>query len=159
MSKTDKTDPWWHQATEWKPDHSWRCANLIQRGRWVPPPDPDYVCDLPDVPPKRKPIMPSWKRGRRLKEQLPEGFTECGWQPVIASAYSRNGRKIYGIEKHVHEQANHIERRIRMEWRVARQQLLGTMGCYELQPGCRCGLDEDAIPDPRHRHYAIWNMW
>lgn len=68
-----------------------------------------------------------------------------GW-PV--GGYSR--QLGYFARHCVKEQGNQIERGIRAAWRGARQQLLQVD---------RDDLDDVELPDPRHRHFALWDRW
>jgi hypothetical protein len=160
MSKTYKTDPWWVKAELWEPVHNERCVDYGPRRRWQSGADPGFVCDLPADPVIRNPKRPHWAWSMYVRTNMPpEGFTFCFWEPVSPSYYSDEGIKVYGREGGLNVDGNLYERGIRAQWRAARNRLLSTMGCYEYQPGCYCGLDEDAIPDPRHRHYALWDRW
>lgn len=159
MSNTYKTDPWWVKAKEWEPVHNRLCPNRtpVHTYVWSGSPDPDFVCDLPEEPVVQNPRRPrSWRHS--ITDATPTGYTACWWEPVIGSYYGREGRKIYGVERGLHISGNLFERGVRAQWRKARGRLLGTIGC-QYGDTCCCQLDEDCIPDPRHRHFAIWDRF
>lgn len=151
MSKTDKTNPIW-VGREWEPLHRLACREYVPRPRWrrVSRYEP---CNLPDEPPARYERW-SWRKGRDA----------CIWEPILPSAYHGEGAREWKRPRAVRENANKIERRIRTEWRDHRRKLLSSRICAENIPGCCCLhdlLNEDDLvpPDPRHRNYALWDMW
>lgn len=150
MSKTDKTDPWWY-GRDWEAVHHLRCVDYVPQPRllggrrWI---TRDRPCDLPPEPPQRK--------------ETPKRYPSrqgCHWWPDIPSYYSRTGARFWPRPPSVQGQANQVERGIRAQWRTARQELLATQHCHEWQRGCYCCLDEVELPDPRHRHFALWDRW
>ncbi len=142
MSKTDKTDPAWIQAIwedGWVAEHECNVAY----GR--------EDCDLPPAPPKHYDRTPS--RFRRGREH------HCRWEPQMVGRYSYTLRYYRNASRGVAYVANQMERGIRARWRVAQQELLREPHCCEYQRGCYCNLDDIELPDPRHRHFALWDRW
>lgn len=147
MSRTHKTNPWWVNR-EWEPSHHIRCPHYVPASQLT---DPDFVCDLPEEPPNRL-LRLGWHRG----------VTRCLWWPDGPFYYSRTGIKTYGRPSGVHEDANLMEGGVRTAWRGYRQRVLSSRICEEGISGCDCLFNvvgDLEPPDPRHRHYAIWDMW
>lgn len=136
MSHTDKTQPWWWNR-EWEPVHAVRCPNRPLHLSYHPTPDPNYRCDLPPAPSNHHPDT------RRRK-------SHCHWWPDTPNYYSDAGSRIWGRERHVKHTANLYERGIRAAWRNTAHRLLATG---------REDLDDIELPDPRHRHFALWDRW
>jgi hypothetical protein len=134
MSRTDKTNPWWVGAW-WEPSHHHSCPDY--RGWW---PTTDHnPCDLPDQPPNGPPQRR--RAGTRSRAR-------CTWWPDSPSPYSDAGKTLFGRGRHVRTAANLQERGIRAAWRTTARTLAGTR--LDL-------VDDVALPDPRHRHYALWD--
>lgn len=156
MSKTDKTNPVW-VGREWEAVHGYACE-LYVRNAGVQPHNPRRLCNLPPNPPRR--WLGFGQRGRGMYVwEVP-----CYWEPILPSAYRGPSTREWPRPRAVRENANKIERRIRTEWRDHRQKLLASRICVEGTPGCCCLhdlLNEDHLvpPDPRHRNYALWDMW
>ena len=153
MSKTDKTQPWWY-GRPWEAWHHIRCVNYLPHGRHLGARNSitrDRPCDLPAEPPRRKLTDQRWpKRGQG-----------CYWWPDAPNYYSRAGARFWPRPPSVQGQANQMERGIRAAWRMARRELLQVVPCRECGPGrnCYCDLDDIELPDPRHRHFALWDRW
>lgn len=137
MSKTDKTNPWW-VGRPWEPLHRYNCRDY--RGLYVQRVAEYVDCDLPDEPPKRYDRKARW-RGRP---------TGCFWEPEWPNYYSKTGNKHWARERHVQEFANRQERGIRAAWRDTVRLLKATP--VDL-------VDDIPLPDPRHRHFALWDRW
>lgn len=155
MSKTDKTNPIW-VGREWEADHGYACELYVRGSNHIHPHSPRRPCNLPAEPPRRW-VGFGWHR--RVISEVP-----CTWEPILPSAYHGSGTGEWARPRAVHENANKIERRIRTEWRDHRQKLLASRICVERIPGCDCLndlLNEDDLvpPDPRHRNFALWDMW
>jgi hypothetical protein len=146
MSKTYKTNPWWVTAEWWRPVHDLRCENHThircighrRSGSEV------LECDLPAEPVVQHFRTIGW-RGRSHDVR-----PRCRWEPDVPSYYSAAGARYWPRERYVKEQANQIERSIRAAWRTVRQELL------QVSIG---DLDDVELPDPRHRHFAMWDRW
>lgn len=141
MSRTDKTQPWWY-GRPWEAIHHIRCVEYIpgpglSSARYI---TRDLPCTLPPEPPKRKLTDERWpKRGQY-----------CHWWPDAPSYYSRSGARFWPRPPSVKGQGNMIEKGIRAAWRRARQELLSVQ--FD-------DLDDVVLPDPRHRHFALWDRW
>jgi hypothetical protein len=134
MSKTDKTDPDWVRC-QWEAYHHPRCVK--NPGRRI-----TYLdCDLPPEPRRGRPIPLTW----RIVAEL----SRCQWDPITPDYYSTSGRKFYGRGRHMGIAANLQERAIRAAWRAVAVELLAVR---------RDDVDDVVLPDPRHRHDALW-MW
>lgn len=145
MSRTHKTNPDW-VGREWEPVHGNGCREAIGQSRLLRLRlvDPYEPCDLPDEPPHGPPIRVSW-RG------IVNGHgTRCAWWPDLPSAYRRPSSKQYPRGGRVGYAANRFERGVRTAWRDWAQQALAMP---------RGELDDIEPPDPRHRHFAMWDWW
>lgn len=132
MSKTDKTDPDWVRC-QWEPWHHPRCVERSDRKI-------TYLdCDLPPEPERGHPIYISWRVTQKLRR--------CKWAPITPNYYSPEGYKFYGRHRHVHRDANLLERGTRAAWRDCAKKLLATPIDE---------IDDVMLPDPRHRHLALW---
>lgn len=154
MSRTDKTNPWWYDS-EWEPLHNIRCPHYTPRRFGSMIRDAQFVCDLPEDPPKRR-----LTESRMVR--FPPRNSRCYWWPDTVRYYSRQGIKYYGRPRHVKEQGNLIERGIRAAWIVYRQKVIASRVCVEGIAGCPClfdAVDEIDLPDPRHRRFALWDIW
>lgn len=142
MSKTDKTRPWWVDPDWWVPHHDIRCLHypLHFRGE---------DCDLPEEPPRRYNRTPARRYTWLRKGGVPDA-TRCTWEPHLVGGYGYTLHRYRNGHKGVREQSNLMEGGIRAAWRAARQELLAVQ---------REDLDDVELPDPRHRHFALWDRW
>lgn len=141
MSRTTKTNPWW-VGSWWEPSHRYGCPHRLHTS-WQKPVTKWIGCDLPDEPPRRKLTPPH--RWRALR-----GPGHCIWDPCGPWYYGREGRKHYGRTSRVGYGANRFERGVRAAWRDCAQGLRYTP---------LDDIDDVTLPDPRHRHFAIWDEW
>lgn len=135
MSKTDKTHPVW-VGRQWKPEHGAYCVNRPDTRHGTDP------CDLPAEPPNRH--INRWN-------SYSQPYT-CCWWPDLPNYYAGwpYRAKAYSRPRSIGCVANRTERGIRCAWRNTRQALLAAG---------RNDVDDIELPDPRHRHYALWDAW
>lgn len=154
LSRTDKTDPPWVDR-EWEAVHVRGCIHF-SLARYIygstKKINAKIECGLPREPP------------RRYNNAVPRQ-TSCHWEPDWPPCYRYEpGHRRYARPSAVHEQASQIERGIRGAWRNYRQRALSSRICVEHISGCPCLYDvmnEETPPDPRHRHFALWDadLW
>jgi hypothetical protein len=137
MSRTDKTNPWWH-GRKWEPDHALGCPNRPAHGYSSHHRGFGFrECDLPEQPPRRKLTPPRYReRG-------------CTWEPFAPHPYKLPGSKLWARGRYVSEISRAMEGGYRTAWLVTRQRLLQSPGHTQ---------DIDVI-NPNHRHFALWDRW
>lgn len=136
MSKTDKDEPWWVQATWWRPQHYY-CQYDLERGRWEK--QPLYrVCDLPP-----RPVVAPPRFGRKY------GPSQCVWDPDWPWPGGYPSGPNTAPPKWFVDHVGH-----NMERRRARDECLAARKEY------RATGEVDVCPTvEKHRHRAQWLFW